>query len=212
MNIAPRSPEHPKADGDIGLEGLSTEEKASLLDIAEILRMEGSILLLRESIEYFLEHAPDLDDDDAWAAFNRSAAIGKQLAKVAKLPSDPVMYQQPHDMERLVRTVVSVCPDICDELDEIRMGRLLYWLVGCRLHGLLETLPMQEALREIRIVGINCLHHFGPRARSEVRRRLLEFCAVLEWFTDTEGLHDPHSGDVDVDAAALRKYRKGGRA
>lgn len=211
MNTAPQHLDDPLADCGEGLEDLSSDDETALLLLAECLRMEDSIPLLRALIEYFAEHAPDLDDDNAWVALNRSAAIGEQLAKAAKLSSDPAMFQQPHDMERLVRAMADVRPYTSNDPDDIRMGRTLYWLVGYRFHRLLETMSMEEALREIRVIGILFLRHFGPTSRVVLRARMLAFINLVEWFADTEGLHDLNSGIVDVEAAALRKFRKGGQ-
>lgn len=182
---------------------------AERLALAECLLMDPEHL--ERLIEVFSEVLP-LQHDNSWSAHDHNAQTGVIIARAAGLPHDPTRHQQPYDVARLVRMLAPIHSDSVDDIEELRASRLAHALIVCRFEEWFSLLPFAEAISRTKTAGILLLQRFGPGAPTEVRSRLLEFCAVLEWFTDTEGLHDPKSGDVDVDAAALRKYRKGGRA
>lgn len=127
------------------------------------------------------------------------------------LPSDPKKHQQPNDIALLIRAVLPIHSDQSDDEDEIVVNRGHLRLFTQRAETLLDTLPRTDALEQIRSMVIELNHYFGSSDRVTRESRLRVAKNVIEWFRDTEGLHDAESGKVDVEAAALRKYLMGTR-
>jgi hypothetical protein len=125
------------------------------------------------------------------------------------LPSDPNKHQQPHDVARMIRAVLPIHSDQSDDEDEIVVNRGHLHLFTQRAKTLLDTLPCADALEQIKWMATELNHYFGSNDRVTREARLEDALEVLEWFADADGLHDPESGIVDVEAAALRAYRKG---
>lgn len=161
-------------------------------------------------IEELGERQPSLEDDDWWNHHD-TLAEGVALAETMGLPLDPTQHQQPWDVARLL-TMLPIHSDASNDRVETRVNRGLHLLTSDQSKALFKTHPPEQAYSRIRWTAVELNHYFGSNNRVIRESRLREYLDGLEWFTDTEGLHDPHSGDVDVDAAALRKYRKWGRA
>jgi len=124
------------------------------------------------------------------------------------LPSDPNKNQQPHDVARMIRAVLPIHSDQSDDEDEIIVNRGLLRLFTERVKMLLGTLPRTDALEQIKSIVTELNHFFGSDDVITREARLEDALEVLEWFADTDGLHDLESGIVDVEAAALRAYLK----
>ncbi len=124
------------------------------------------------------------------------------------LPSDPRQHQQPFDAEYMNRCVLPIHSDHSDDDDEIFVNRMLYPLYMHRQRQILRDLPLADALEQIKWMATELNHFFGSNNRVTRELRLQEATRVINWFRDTEGLHDPESGIVDVEAVALRAYLK----
>jgi hypothetical protein len=175
--------------------------------LAETLDMDPDHLERR--IEVCSELFPSPENDDWWNDPQRIVEAGRIIARSAGLPHDPDQHQQPHDMGRLVRTLDPIDSDLVDNVDELRSNRRAFLPIVWRFDEWCKTLPFAVAIERIKTAGILYLQRFGPTDAAELRRRLSGFLSELKWFADTEGLHDPESGVVDVDAAALREFLKG---
>lgn len=133
------------------------------------------------------------------------------LSMAMGLPSDPRQHQQPYDAEYMNRCVLPIHSDHSDDDDERFVYRMLYPLYLHRQRQILSDLPLTDALEQIKWMATELNHFFGSNDRVTRELRLQEATRVINWFRDTEGLHDPESGIVDVEAAALRAYLKGAK-
>lgn len=179
----------------------------AIFGLAETLDMDPDHLERR--IEVCSELFPSLDNHDWWNDSQRIVEAGRIIARSAGLPHDPDQHQQPHDMARLVRTLAPIHSDLVDNVDELRSNRRGFLPIVWRFDEWFKTLPFAVAIERIKTAGILYLHRFGPTDAADLRRRLSGFLSDLQWFADTEGLHEAGSGVVDVDAAALREFLKG---
>jgi len=186
---------------------VAMKDDAGMFVFAETFDMDPDYL--EHLTEAFSEMLPSPENDDWWNDPQRIVEAGRIIARSAGLPHDPDQHQQPHDMARLVRTLAPIHPDSVDDVDELRGNRIAFLPIVWRFDEWCKTLPFAVAIERIKTAGILYLHRFGPTDSAELRRRLLGFLSDLKWFADTEGLHDPESGVVDVDAAALREFMKG---
>lgn len=159
--------------------------------------------------DYFRDTC-DITNDQGWDDHHSPgrAEVGQQLAQVAGLPHDPDLFEQPFDMERMVKAVVNTESCSSDNDDEIQVNRILYPLVACSFWLSLKTYPFEKALDRIRVAGIQCLREFGPTNPVRLRIKLEAFLAKVQWFRDTDGFHRP-DGSIDVEAAAMRAYLRG---
>lgn len=151
---------------------------------------------------------PSLDDNHWWNDLDREIEAGTIITQRAKLPYCADRHQQPHDMGRLLRILAPIHSDLVDDVDELRGNRIVFLLLVYQFDEWFMTLPFAMAIKRIRTTSILYMNRFGPTDRAELWHRLSEVLSILEWFADTEGLHDPESGVVDVDAAALRAFMK----
>lgn len=185
---------------------VAMNDDAGMFVLAETLDMDTDYL--EHLIDAFSEMFPSLDNDYWWNDSDRGTEAGRIIALSARLPCAD-QHQQPHDMARLVRTLAPIHLDSVDDVDELRGNRIAFLLLVCQFDEWFKTLPFSMAIKRIETAGILYLHRFGPTDSAELRLRLSGVLSVLKWFADTEGLHDPESGVVDVDAAALRAFLKG---
>lgn len=173
--------------------------------LADTLDMDPNVLKhLRKA---FSELFPSPDNNYWWNDINRAIEAGTIITQRAKLPFAD-QHQQPHDMARLVRTLAPIHSDLVDDVDELRGNRIVFLLLVYQFDEWFMTLPFAMAIERIRTASILYMNRFGPIGRAELWRRLSEVLSIVEWFADTEGLHDPESGVVDVEAAALRAFMK----
>lgn len=186
---------------------VAMKDDAGMFVLAETLDMDPDYL--EHLIEAFFELFPSPDSHDGWNGSDWETEAGRIIALSAGLPHNPDQHQQPHDMARLFRTLAPIHSDLANDVDELRVNWIAFLLLVWRFDEWCKTLPFAMAIKRIETAGILYLHRFGPTDSAELRRRLLGFLSVLNWFADTEGLHDPESGVVDVDAAALREFMKG---
>lgn len=156
------------------------------------------------------ELLPSPENHDWW---DRRDAVPDAipLARKLGLPHDPRLHQQPHDVGYMNRCVLPTHSDQADDDNEIFVNRMIYPLFIHRQSQLLDTLPRSDALEQIKWLATELNHFFGSNVWVTRKSRLQEATRVINWFRDTEGLHDPESGIVDVEAAALRAYLRGKR-
>lgn len=213
MSTAPQNIADPLDDCADGLEGLSPDEAHSLSVLAECLRCLDRIPLLRGVIEHFREHGPDLTDDRVWSDLHgwKGWVLGEQLARAAGLPhnldDENLHCCQPEQMEFLLRRLSGAHSFHCETVEETAFTRMMYLLLGWRVHELFRTLPFAKALDEVWIIGVQCIYLYGLTGH-ERRWRLESLRDLIAWFRDTDGYHRP-DGSIDVEAAAMRAYLRG---
>lgn len=220
MSTTPQNIADPLDDCADGLEGLSPEEQAAILDLAECLKWADQVPFVRALIEHWQEHGPDLTEDRVWADLHgwKGWVVGEQLAQAARLPNnlddESLHCCQPEQMEFLLRAASGshwgdeTVEEPCTERTTGKAGpRMMYLLLSVRFHQLLQTLPFAQALYQMRIIGINCIHQYGF-TKVEQRVRLIQLLDQIAWFRDTDGFHRP-DGSIDGEAATMRAYLRG---
>lgn len=160
-------------------------------------------------IEQILESAgclPSLDDDDQWDRYDPSHH-GRRLAKKLGFPCDLTKHEQPYQVAKLwslpIRSYQSDC-----EL-EIIVNRGLRPLWEVISEQLADTLPPDEALRQLQQIGNKLVHYFGSNNRvwRECQADQVKEWAI--WLICTQGCYDLTSGDLTEDGleiAALREF------
>lgn len=152
---------------------------------------------------------PSPENDDWWNRHD-TALDAAAVAKAWGLPHDPAKHQQPHDVARMIKCVLPIHSDSSDDEDEIFFNRSLYLLFLGEALTLHERMPREEAWTRFEEMMIDLNHYFGSDNRVIRESRIREAKRVIvEWFRPTDGLHDPESGVVDVEAAAVREFLKG---
>lgn len=157
-------------------------------------------------IEAWVKTQPSPDDECGDHHDTLTDAV--TMTRIMRLPHDPKQHQQPHDLARVLRRLLPIHRDASDCEDEIVVNRMLSRLVRDSFMDRFEKLPYEQALQQVKESAVEINHYFGSPDRATREARMQEVLDLLEWFADTECDHRP-DGTVDVEAAALRKYRKG---
>ena len=181
------------------------------MDAARFVIIAHCLILTVEEVEAKLSEIasciPPPEAHECWDQYD-VLADAVPVSMAMGLPSDPSQNQQPRDVARMIRNVVPIHSDQSDDENEIIVNRGLLRLFTERVKTLLGTLPRTDALEQIKWIVTELNHFFGSDDLVTREARLEDALEVLEWFRDTGGLHDPESGIVDVEAAALRAYLK----
>jgi hypothetical protein len=193
---------------------MNTEQNRPSMDADPGLIVAHCLKLTREEVEAKVVEAAGCipsPEDHAWWDRYDVLIDAVPLSIATGLPSDPKKHQQPHDVARLIREVLPTHSDQSDDENEIVVNRGLYHLFTGRAKTLVATLPHAHAWEQIQWMATELNHFYGSNNLVIRESRLQEAVRLIDWFRDTEGLHDAESGIVDVEAAALRAYRKGTR-
>ncbi len=154
---------------------------------------------------------PRFDDHDQWDRYNPEIDFA-QLTKKLGFPYDLALNEQPRQMGKL--WPLSIHSDTSNCEDEIFLNRVLFvpWLE--RAHELADSLPPDEALRQIQVMSEKLVHYFGGnRVWRECQTEQVKEWAT--WLRCTHGCFDMDSGaltDAGRAVAALRDIMmKGGQ-
>lgn len=152
---------------------------------------------------------PQFDCHDWWDGhipIGTFAALAKKLG----FPCDPAQHDQPGQVGKLF--LLPIHSDQSDSEIEIIVNRGLYVLWAARAEELADSLPPEEALREIRLMGEKLVHYYGSGNRERQAEDLIEWA---KWLKCTHGGFDMSSGaltDEGREVAAMREFNMNGGA
>lgn len=188
---------------------MTTEQTRPPLDAQPLVIFSHCFGLPADQIQAHIEEIgevrPSPEDGDFWDHHD-PLAEGVSIAQAMGLPHDPQQHQQPHDAARVLTKLLPIRSAESDDVIETYVNRVLYPLASDQFKTLLQTLPREQAFSRIRWIACELSFYFGSSKRVTREARMRAFLKLVEWFQDTEGLHDSDSGVVDVETAALRKY------
>jgi len=166
-------------------------------------------------LEYTIGRAtclPRFDDHDQWdrlIPMNTFAGLAKKLG----FPCDPAQHGQPGQVGKLFPLPIQ--SDQSDSEIEIIVNRMLYVLWVVRAEELADSLPTDEALREVQLMSEKLVNYYGS---GNLVWRECQAEQVTEWATwlkCTHGGFDMVSGlltDEGREVAAMREFNMNGGA
>ena len=152
---------------------------------------------------------PRFDDHDWWDRHIPDASFAG-LSKKLGLPFDPAQHEQPGQVGKLCALPIN--SDQSDSEIEIIVNRGLYVLWAVRAEELADSLPPDEALHEIQLMGEKLAHYYGSGNRECQAEQVIEWAT---WLKCTYGGFDMASGaltDEGREVAAMREFDMAGGA
>lgn len=166
-------------------------------------------------IEQILESAgclPALDDDYQWDPYD-SSHHGGRLAKKLGFPCDPKKHEQPYQVARLWPLPIRSYQSDCELEIIVNRGLRPVWEVISE--QLADTLPPDEALRQLQQIGHKLVHYFGSNNRVWRGCQADQVKEWTVWLRCTHGCYDLASGHLTDDGrevAAMREFNMDGDA
>lgn len=149
---------------------------------------------------------PRFDDHDQWNRHNPEATFAG-LAKKTGLPHDLAQNEQPGQVGKL--WALPIHSDQSDSEIEIVVNRWLYVMWAVRAEELADTLPPDEALRELQLMGEKLVHYFGSGNRVWRECQAEQIKEWATWLRCTHGGYDMASGvltDEGREIATMREF------
>lgn len=195
----------------------STDDRSSrpLLQAGPEVTVPSIFGMSLSEIEQILESAgclPSLDDDDQWDPYDPSHH-GRRLAKKLGFPCDPKKHEQPYQVARLWSLPIRSYQSDCELEIIVNRGLRVIWEV--RSEQLADTLPPDEALRQLQQIGDKLVHYFGSNNRVWRECQADQVKEWATWLICTHGCYDLASGHLTDDGreiAALREFNMTGGA
>jgi len=155
---------------------------------------------------------PRFDDHDQWDRHHPEATFAG-LAKKLGFPFDLMQNEQPVQVGKL--WPLPIHSDQSDSEIEIIINRGLYVLWVVRAEELADSLPPDEALRELQLMGEKLAHYFGSGNRVWRECPAEQVTEWATWLRCTHGGYDMTSGvltDEGREVAAMREFNMTGGA
>ena len=155
---------------------------------------------------------PRFDDHDQWDSnipINTFAGLAKKLG----FPFDPTQNEQPGQVGKLFALLIH--SDQSDNEIEIIVNRGLFVPWTVRAEELADSLPIDEALREIQLMSEKLVHYYGSDNRVWRERQAEQVTEWATWLKCTHGGFDMVSGvmtDEGREVAAMREFNMNGGA
>lgn len=153
---------------------------------------------------------PRFDNHDRW---DRHIPIGTFAAFAKKLgfPCDFAQHEQPGQVGKM--WPLPIHSDASNSEIEIIVNRGLYVLWAVRAEELADSLPSDEALRQLQLMAEKLVHYFGSgnRVWRECQAEQVKEWAI--WLRCTHGCFDIASGALTDDGreiAVLREFNMNG--
>lgn len=158
------------------------------------------------------ECLPRSDDHDQWDRHIQIATFAG-LAKKLGFPFDPLQHEQPGQLGKL--WPLPIHSEQSNSEIEIIVNRGLYVLWAILTEELADTLPPEEALRQLQVIGEKLAYYYGSdnRVWRECQAEQVKEWAI--WLRCTHGGYDLASGNLTDDGrevAAMREVDMNGGA
>lgn len=155
---------------------------------------------------------PRFDDPNQWDRYNPETDFAR-LTKKFGFPSDLAQHEQPRQVGKL--WPLSIHSDVSNCEDEIIVNRGLFvpWLV--RANELADSLPPDEALRQIQVMGEKLAYYYGSNNRVLRECQTAQVKEWATWLRCTHGGYDLATGALTDDGrevAAMRDIEMNGGA